>query len=89
VPPSTATHVLYRDVPGLTKLDPVNKTVQVRLIRLNLAWCRGWVPVGDEAVMIFWQKDNGVIRYRVEAPAGYKVTVDNQTGLSVDSSDWR
>ena len=76
-------HLIYRDVLGLSKLDLFGKTIQVRFNRLNLAWCEGRIPTPDGDVTISWRRENGELHYRVEAPQGYKVAVDNQTGLTV------
>lgn len=77
---SHVVNVLYRDVLGLNRVDAVRKTVHLRFTDTSLAWCEGRVPVPGGAVLLRWEKENGAIAYKLEAPAGYAVTVDNHSG---------
>jgi len=74
-------HLLYRDVLGLHRVDPVNRLVRVRFTDLKLDWCEGWVPTPDGPVSLRWRKAGGALRYHVVAPAGYTIEVDNRSGL--------
>ena len=76
-------HTLYRDVLGLYEVDSVNKAVAVRLSDLPLDWCEGRKPVPDGSVSMRWWKDGETLHYRVDAPAGYTVTVENLSGKNV------
>ena len=76
-------HVLYRDVLGLEQVDAVRKTVRVRFADLKLEWCEGSLPTPDGRVSLRWRKDGNRLRYEFTAPAGYDVTIDNQTKLEL------
>ncbi len=72
-------HTLYRDVLGVYAVDPVNKTITLRLSEVPLAWCEGRRPLPDGAATMHWWKAGDGIHYRLDAPAGYAVTVENNT----------
>jgi alpha-L-rhamnosidase len=76
-------HTLYRDVLGLYVVDSVNKTITVRLSDIPLEWCEGRKPLPDGSVSMRWWKDGETINYRLDAPAGYAVNVENVSGRSV------
>ena len=80
---SHAVRVLYRDVLGLEKVDWVRKRVQLRFTPLNLDWCEGRMPTPDGFVQLRWRKDRNALRYQVNAPAGYQVSVENHSGLEL------
>ena len=70
-------HVLIRDVLGLYTIDPVGKSVRVRLTPdLKLDWCRGRIPTPDGPISLHWWKADGEMRYRLNVPAGYKVETE-------------
>jgi alpha-L-rhamnosidase len=73
-------HTLYRDVLGLAEVDAVNKQVTLRFTDLSLDWCEGRRPLPDGALAMRWRKDGEAIRYTVDVPAGYAVTVENLSG---------
>ncbi len=75
--------VLFRDVLGLASVDTVNKAVQLRFASVKLDHCEGSMPTPDGKVALRWRKDDRQLRYRLEAPAGYKVTVENRSGLEL------
>ena len=76
-------HVLYRDVLGLASIDSVNKSVQLRFTDLNLDRCEGSVPVAGGEVELRWRKANGKLLYRVTAPEGYTIKVENRSSLEL------
>ncbi|MCC6695831.1 MAG: hypothetical protein IT365_09395 [Candidatus Hydrogenedentes bacterium] len=76
-------HTLYRDVLGLYSVDSVGKRIQVRLLDIPLDWCEGRKPLPDGAATMRWWKDGNTVHYRVEAPLGYAVEVENLTGKEV------
>ncbi len=80
---SHAVHVLYRDVLGIYRHDPVGKSVTLRFCDLPLDWCEGRVPVPGGAVPVRWWKDARRICYRVSVPAGYTVNVENRSGKAL------
>ena len=72
-------HTLYRCVLGLHRLDVVNHTVHLRFTDLELYWCEGRLPTPVGPVELHWRKDGNTLHYRVSVPAGYAVTVANQS----------
>ncbi|MBN2506475.1 MAG: hypothetical protein JXQ71_07260 [Verrucomicrobia bacterium] len=81
---SHVVHVLYRDVLGLARVDPVRKRVRVRFPDLRLDWCRGGVPTPDGRVELSWRKAGGKLRFQASAPAGYRLDIENRSGLELD-----
>lgn len=76
-------HTLYRDVLGLYAVDPIKKSVVVRISDVPLDWCEGRKPLPDGGVSMRWWRTDGEVHYRVEAPAGYAVAVENTAGLTL------
>ncbi len=76
-------HTLYRDVLGLHRVDVVHHEVELRFPDLDLDWCEGQLPTHDGPIELRWRKDASTLRYRVSVPAGYTVTVDNQSRLDL------
>ena len=66
-------HVLIRDVLGLYGIDPVAKAVQLRLGDVGLDWCRGSISTPDGPINLQWSKTGDELRYRLDAPAGYRI----------------
>jgi len=77
---SHAAHVFLRDVLGLYQVDPLHKTLQLRLADLPLDWCEGTLPTPAGEIRMRWWKDGAKIRYRLQTPDGYQVTVQNISG---------
>jgi alpha-L-rhamnosidase len=77
---SHVVYTLYRDVLGLYRIDPVNKTVAVRFTDSALDWCEGRVPVPGGAVSLRWRKENGKRLYQLDIPAGWTGSVDDRSG---------
>jgi len=82
---SHVAHVLYRDVLGVASIDAVERLVRVRMPDSSQQWCEGRLPVGGGAVSVRWEKRSGTVEYRVDVPAGYRVTVENASGLPLKS----
>jgi len=76
-------HTLYRDVLGIASLDSVAKLVTLRFNKLELAKCEGALPTPDGPVELSWWTEDGRLAYRVKTPAGYRVTVENQSGKEI------
>jgi alpha-L-rhamnosidase len=72
-------HTLYRDMLGLYKVDSVNKAIAVRLFDIPLEWCEGRKPLPDGSVSMRWWKEGETMHYRIDAPAGYTITVENNS----------
>jgi alpha-L-rhamnosidase len=77
-------HTLYRDVLGLYSVDPLSKTVHVRLGDLRLDWCAGSLLTPDGPIELRWDKQADRISYRLKSPPGYKVTMENLTGKPIE-----
>jgi alpha-L-rhamnosidase len=71
--------ILYRDVLGIASLDTVNKVVQLRFTDLTLDRCEGSLPTPDGKVELRWRREGGKLYYRIEAPSGYTVKVENRS----------
>jgi alpha-L-rhamnosidase len=84
---SHAVNVLYRDVLGLYKVDPVNKMIHLRFGPQDISFCRGTMPTPDGLCTLSWQKDDkGVFVYKLDPPAGYKVRVECLDGVECRSA---
>jgi alpha-L-rhamnosidase len=77
---SHAVHLLYRDVLGLRKVDPMKKEVVVRIPAVELKWCEGERPTPDGGVRLRWWHEGEGICYRLSAPKGYRVEIENASG---------
>jgi len=77
---SHAAHVFYRDVLGLCRVDPIGKTLHLRLTNLPLDWCEGALPTSGGPIKMRWWKDGNKIAYRLSTPSGYRVEVENRSG---------
>ena len=67
--------VLNRDVLGVYRISPQDKSVTLRFADCNLKQCRGSIPVGDESVDVEWTMADGKIDVRISMPEGYTYTV--------------
>jgi alpha-L-rhamnosidase len=76
---SHAVHVLYRDVLGLAQVDIPRKSVTLRFADLRLDWCEGSLPTRDGRLSLRWWKTGEKLHYQVALPAGYRLTVQNQS----------
>ena len=77
---SHAVVTLYRDILGVAEVDSLKRRVHIQLNPLALAWCSGRIPAGDEEITVQWRQDTETITLFVDAPQGYAVNVDNNTG---------
>jgi len=77
---SHVAHMLYRDVLGVQRIDPVNEVVRLRFSDLAPDWCEGRVPTQGGAIYLRWWKEGEGIHYSVSVPAGYAVEIDNLSG---------
>lgn len=74
-------HVFYRDLLGLTKIDPIHKRLNIVFNDSDLKQCSGTVPVGDEEISLSWEKKGKRLYYMLNTPAGYEVSIENKTAL--------
>ena len=84
---SHLSHILYRDVLGLYRVDPLAREVTLRFTALPLEWCEGSRPLPDGEVYLSWRKKEGGLSYRVHAPAGYRIKVENPEGLELEMEE--
>ncbi len=80
---SHCAHFLMRDILGLRRVDTVNKRVLLRLSDPGIEWCEGSFPTPDGEISAAWIKRDGRIEYRVQMPAGYSLSVENNSGLEI------
>jgi len=78
---SHVVHSLIRDVLGIYRIDPIAQTLTLRFCDLETSFCKGVLPLNDGAVRVEWSKVDGRVEYRIDAPTGYQVKVENLTGL--------
>ncbi|WP_108994165.1 alpha-L-rhamnosidase-related protein [Paenibacillus agaridevorans] len=78
---SHVVHSLIRDVLGIYRIDPIAQTITLRFCDLEISYCEGVLPLGDDAVCLEWSKVDGRVEYQIDAPPDYKVVVENLTGL--------
>jgi len=77
---SHVVNVLYRDGLGLRRIDRGNQTVEVSFFDSGLDWCQGSVPVEGGQIALRWKKENGILSYHIDTPAGYGSRIENHTG---------
>lgn len=77
---SHAIVTLYRDVLGAYEVDPVSKSLTMKINPTALAWCTGKIPVGGQFVEIEWKQDADTFTLFVQAPEGFDIAIDNRTG---------
>lgn len=77
---SHTAHFLVRDVLGLKEVDTVNRGITLQLSDPGIDWCEGRIPSPDGDIFVRWWKEKGDILYRAQVPAGYGLTVINNTG---------
>jgi hypothetical protein len=78
-----ASHIvrtLQRDVLGVYAVDPIRKQVTLRFGDATLDWCEGTVPTPDGPVELRWWREGSNLAYRVDAPRGYRTTIENASG---------
>lgn len=73
-------HTLQRDVLGVYNVDLAKREITLRFADQKLPWCKGRIPIGDQEVDLEWRQEDGIIRYRLSLPDGYRVTIDNRSG---------
>lgn len=72
-------HTLYRDVLGVT-VEAGQKSVTVRISDVPLDWCEGRIPTPEGIVAMRWWKEDGQVKYRLDAPAGYALNTASLPG---------
>jgi alpha-L-rhamnosidase len=80
---SHAAHVLLRDVLGMREVDPIGRRVKVRFSEVKLEACSGSLPTRDGPIELSWKKTADKLVYRLVAPAGYTLEIENRTGRAL------
>jgi alpha-L-rhamnosidase len=80
---SHVVHTLYRDVLGLYQVDLVHRRIAVRFGDLKLERCQGRMPTPHGPIEIRWEHQGEHLVYRLSAPPGYQVKIDNQSRLEL------
>jgi alpha-L-rhamnosidase len=81
-----ASHIvrtLYRDVLGVCSVDQSKKTVRLRFSGLDLPWCSGTIPLPSGKLQVRWRREGNRILCRAAAPAGYRLDVENLSGMEL------
>ncbi len=78
---SHVVHTLYRDVLGARVVDRIGRRVKIRFAPVALDWCEGVIPTPDGPIVLKWKKQGGKLAYSCRTPSGYKVDVENASGL--------
>lgn len=64
-------------------VDTIGKSLELRFARLELDWCKGSIPTPDGPIAVQWKKAGDQFAYRLDAPSGYRVAVQNHTGKTL------
>ena len=75
--------MFYRDLLGLTKVDPIHKKLHVVFNATNLKQCSGKIPVGDDEITLAWEKKGKRLYYTLDVPEDFDVEIDNKTDLKL------
>ncbi len=78
-------HVFYRDMLGISRVDPQQKQVTIAFNDVDVTSCRGTIPVGDQLISLSWERKGKQIRYKLSIPHGYKTEIKNNTNLKIVS----
>ncbi len=76
-------HVLYRDVLGINHIDIDNKDISFRIPDIDLSFCKGATPLGDEIIEFEWEKDGETVIVRHSVPNGFDIDIQNDTKYSI------
>lgn len=76
-------HWLYKNVLGISNINVLNKTISLRFEESDLQWSEGRIPISNGYLSVKWWKEDNTMFYSVELPGGFKLEVDNITGLSL------
>jgi len=78
-------HILNRDALGIYRIDPVGREITLRLSDLDLDWCSGRLGLPDGEISLQWWKEGDSLCYSAHAPAGYSISVQNNSGRQLVS----
>lgn len=77
-----ASHItvsLFRDILGAYQIDPVSKTLHIRMTDVDLEKCSGSIPVNGPFITVQWRRNEDAIDLYYSVPLGYTVSVENLT----------
>lgn len=75
-------HVLYRDVLGISEVDPIAKKIKIRFQNFSgLNWAQGCLPIPGGIIDLRWEKKDGSIVYSIKVPDGYTSKVQGAASL--------
>jgi len=80
---SHVAHNLYRDILGIHHLDAPQKIIRIHFNDVGLQWCRGRMPIPGGFVSVNWWKGANKLHYHADVPAGYELTIENNTNLQL------
>jgi len=80
---SHVVHVLYRDILGIQQIDTRLKTITIEFSSLNLDFCEGRIPIGEELLELKWKRNGEILSYTCKLPVGYTVNLINHSGLQL------
>lgn len=81
-----ASHVaraLYRDALGIKSLSRKRGTLTVAFADNGLASCSGTMPTPDGDIALGWRVEGEAIHYRLSAPPGLTVEIENRSGKTL------
>ena len=70
---------LSRRVLGLEVLEPGWRRARLKPCPLDLAWARGLVPTPQGDVRIEWERRQGTVQVRIQAPKGMEIITDQNS----------
>ncbi len=83
---SHVAHVFYRDMLGISRIDPIGKQIDVTFNDTNVKTCQGTIPVSDQTIHMKWEKKGKKLLYVLSVPDGYTVNVKNNTDLKLEAT---
>lgn len=65
-------------------MDRQKKQIQIVFNDTEINFCKGAIPIGDQVIIIQWEKKDGKLIYKLIKPADYKVNIINKTSLILE-----
>ena len=78
-------HVIYRDILGLKRIDPISKKVVIQFNDIPLNTCQGQLPYGRDIIKISWQKIDEQLLHHIQIPQGYTLEIENNSKLPLST----
>ena len=80
-------HILYRDVLGIKDINYLQKVITIQFSDLNLPFCNGQIPIGEDLLQLQWKREEKHIYYQLEVPGDFKVVIQNDSNLNIKKVD--